>query len=146
MQYFKSDYENWTRFQVRAIWSSAKRSKSLHLIQINHYLKWCELILIQSKEWINFDPVLRLDHYTSSGIHVSKIKQYCWLICSWIINEFEMLVWKQNIKRNIAYIYVALIQYLYQGRKKEFSSREHNLKRKISCRPTEYFCAISACA
>jgi hypothetical protein len=28
-----------------------------------------------------------------------------------------------------------------QGRKKEFSSWEHNLKTKISCRPTEYFCA-----
>jgi hypothetical protein len=33
-----------------------------------------------------------------------------------------------------------------QGRKKEFSSWEHNLETKISCRPTEYFCAKSACA
>ena len=42
--------------------------------------------------WINFDPVLGLDQYTSSGIqyyYVSKIKQYGWLIYSWSINEFE---------------------------------------------------------
>jgi hypothetical protein len=60
-----------------------------HLIRIYHYLKWGELILIQSKDWINFD-----DQYTSPGIHyyhVSKIKQYGWLIYSWIINEFEMI-------------------------------------------------------
>jgi hypothetical protein len=47
---------------------------------------------IQSKDWINFDPVLGLDQYTSPGIqyyHVSKIKQYDWLIYSWII-EFEI--------------------------------------------------------
>jgi hypothetical protein len=30
---------------------------------------WDELILIQStKDWINFDPVLGLDQYTSPGI------------------------------------------------------------------------------
>jgi hypothetical protein len=28
---------------------------------------------------------------------------------------------------------------IIQGRKKEFSSWEHNLETKISCRPTEYF-------
>jgi hypothetical protein len=68
-------------------------------IRINHYLKWGELILIQSlipsKDWINFDPVLGQDQYTSSGIqyyHVSKIKQYGWLIYSWIINEFEIFI------------------------------------------------------
>jgi hypothetical protein len=33
-----------------------------------------------------------------------------------------------------------------QGRKKEFSSWEHKLETKISCRPTEYFRAKSACA
>ena len=33
-----------------------------------------------------------------------------------------------------------------QGRKKEFSSWEHNLETKISRRSTEYFCAKSACA
>jgi hypothetical protein len=32
-------------------------------------LMWDELILIQStKDWINFDPVLGLDQYTSPGI------------------------------------------------------------------------------
>jgi hypothetical protein len=46
-------------------------------------LKW--LILIQSKDWINFDPVSTIQYY-----HVSKIRQYGWLIYSWIINEFEM--------------------------------------------------------
>ena len=52
-----------------------------------------KLVWIQSKDWINFDPVLGQDQYTSSGIqyyHVSKIKQYGWLIYSWIINEFEI--------------------------------------------------------
>jgi hypothetical protein len=52
-------------------------------VRINHHLKWGELISIQSKDWINFDPVLVLDQYTSPGIqyyHVSKIKQYGWLI------------------------------------------------------------------
>jgi hypothetical protein len=42
-------------------------------------LMWGELILIQSKNSINFDPVLGLNQNTSSGIqyyHVSKIKQY----------------------------------------------------------------------
>jgi hypothetical protein len=38
------------------------------LIRINHYLMWGELILIQSKNWINFDPVLGLDQYTLQGI------------------------------------------------------------------------------
>jgi hypothetical protein len=36
------------------------------------------------------------DQYTSSGIqyyHVSKIKQYGWLIYSWIINEFQIEVY-----------------------------------------------------
>jgi hypothetical protein len=33
-----------------------------------------------------------------------------------------------------------------QGRKKTFSSWEQNLETKITCRPTEYFCAKSACA
>jgi hypothetical protein len=33
-----------------------------------------------------------------------------------------------------------------QGRKKELSSWEHNLETEISCRPTEHFCAKSACA
>ena len=49
-----------------------------HLMRINHYL-------------INFDPVLGQDQYTSPGIqyyHVSKIRQYGWLIYSWIVNEF----------------------------------------------------------
>jgi hypothetical protein len=32
------------------------------------YLKWGELILIHSKVWINFDPFLGLDQYTSPGI------------------------------------------------------------------------------
>jgi hypothetical protein len=32
------------------------------------------------------------------------------------------------------------------ARKKEFSSWEHNLETKISCRAAEYFCAKSACA
>jgi coproporphyrinogen III oxidase-like Fe-S oxidoreductase len=64
-----------------------------HLIRINHYSMWGELILIPSKDWISFDPVLGLDQYTSSGIqyyHVNKIKQYGWLIYSWNINEFEI--------------------------------------------------------
>jgi hypothetical protein len=64
-----------------------------HLIRINHYLKWAELILIKSKDWINFDSVLELGRYTSPDIqyyHVSKIKQYAWLIYSWIINEFDI--------------------------------------------------------
>jgi hypothetical protein len=30
-----------------------------HIIRINHYLKWGELIMIQSKDWIYFDPVPR---------------------------------------------------------------------------------------
>jgi hypothetical protein len=48
---------------------------------------------MQSKDWINCDPVLRQDQCTSSGIqyyHVSKIQQYGWLIYSCIINESEM--------------------------------------------------------
>jgi phage anti-repressor protein len=43
--------------------------------------KWGELILIQSKDWINFDPLLGLDQYISPDIqdyhviiiHVSEI-------------------------------------------------------------------------
>jgi hypothetical protein len=55
-----------------------------HLIRINHYLKWGELILIQSKVWINFDPVLGLPgsiYFTRyiKYYHVSKIKQRGWL-------------------------------------------------------------------
>jgi hypothetical protein len=60
----------------------------------NHHLKWGELILIQSKDRINFDPVLGQDQYTSPGIqyyHVSKMKQCGWLIYSCIINEFEII-------------------------------------------------------
>jgi hypothetical protein len=68
----------------------------LHLIWTNQYLlKWGELILIQSKDWINFDPVLELDQHTWPDIqyyHVSKIKQYGWLTYSLIINEFEIFV------------------------------------------------------
>jgi hypothetical protein len=91
-----------TIFQVRVIRSRPMRSRGLnqnartwnlvqsgledlksHLIGINYHLKWAELILIQSKDWINFDPVLELQQYTSPGIqyyHVTKIKQYGWLI------------------------------------------------------------------
>jgi hypothetical protein len=64
---------------------------------MNHYLRWGEIILIQSKDWINFDLLLGLDQYTSPGIqyyHLSKIKQYGWLIYyyGWlIINEFEIV-------------------------------------------------------
>jgi hypothetical protein len=39
--------------------------------------------MIQSKDWINFDQIRGPDQYTSPGIqyyHVSKIKQYGWLI------------------------------------------------------------------
>jgi hypothetical protein len=32
------------------------------------------------------------------------------------------------------------------GQEKTFSSWEQNLETKITCRPTEYFCAKSACA
>jgi hypothetical protein len=107
--------EDWTRFQVRAIWSSPRRSRRLdqnartwnlvqseledlkwYLIQIHHYLKWGEYILIQSKDWIHFDPVLGLDQYTSPGIqydHVSKIKQYGWLIHSWIYIKMSLRYW-----------------------------------------------------
>jgi hypothetical protein len=59
------DYEDWTRFQVSTIWSSPRRGRDQnartwnlvqseledlkwHLIRINHYLNWGELILIQS--------------------------------------------------------------------------------------------------
>jgi hypothetical protein len=72
-----------------------------HLIPINHYLKWAELILIKSKDWINFDSVLELGRYTSPSIqyyHVSKIKQYAWLIYSWIINEFEIGYYRARSK------------------------------------------------
>jgi hypothetical protein len=51
----------------------------MNLIQINNYLKWGELILIQSKDCINFDQDLWLDQYTSPGIqyyHASEIKQW----------------------------------------------------------------------
>jgi hypothetical protein len=54
---------------------------------------WGELLLIQSKDLINFEPVLGLDQYTSPRIqyyHVSKMKQNGWLIYSWIINAFEI--------------------------------------------------------
>jgi hypothetical protein len=77
--------------------SSPIRIGGWHLIQINHYLKWGELILIQSKDGINFDPVLGLDQYTEpAGIqyyHVGKIKQYGWLILKiylWIITVMSM--------------------------------------------------------
>ena len=51
------------------------------------------IISLLEVKWINFDPVQGLDQYTSPGIqyyHVSKIKQYGWLIYSLIINEFEI--------------------------------------------------------
>ena len=38
-------------------------------------------------------------------------------------------------------IWLNLIDIPGQGRKKEFSSWEHNLKTNISCRQTEYCCA-----
>ena len=60
-------------FQVRAIWSELEDLK-WHLIRINHYLKWGELILIQSNYWINSPGI---QYY-----HMSKIKQYDLLV--WI--------------------------------------------------------------
>ena len=74
-----------------------------YLIRIKHCLKWAELILIKSKDWINFDSVLELGRYTSPGIqyyHVSKIKQYAWLIYSWIINEFEIGYYRARSKNS----------------------------------------------
>jgi hypothetical protein len=96
-------HEDWTRFQVRGLVQNARtwnlvqselEGLKLHPMRVNHYLKWGELILIQSKDWINFDPVLGLDQYTSPGIqyyHESKIKQYGWLIYSWIINDLRYM-------------------------------------------------------
>ena len=49
---------------------------------VNHYLIHFDPV---QGLMINFDPVLGLDQCTSSGIqcyHVSKIKQYGWLINS----------------------------------------------------------------
>jgi hypothetical protein len=75
---FKSaQFDGWNLIQ------SELEDLKWHLIRINHYLKWGELILIQSKDWINVDRVLGLDQYTSPGIqyyHVNKIEQYGWLI------------------------------------------------------------------
>jgi hypothetical protein len=57
------------------------------------YLKWGELILIQSKDWINIliqYCIVGLDQYTSPGIqycNVNKIKQYGWLIYSWWMTD-----------------------------------------------------------
>ena len=91
------------RFQVRGLDQNARtwnlvqselEGLKLHPMRVNHYLKWGELIWIQSKDWINFDPVLGLDQYTSPGIqyyHESKIKQYGWLIYSWIINDLRYM-------------------------------------------------------
>jgi hypothetical protein len=93
--YWTSDtfwYENWTRWNVT--WNLVQ-SEDFKWHLINYYLKWGELILIQSKDRINFDPVLLLDQYTSPGMqyyHVSKIKQRGWLIYSWIINAILCVV------------------------------------------------------
>jgi hypothetical protein len=57
---------------------------------------------------------------------------------------------KLCIKLNVLITYSVLsgliLFELLPGQKKEFSSWEHNLETKISCRLTEYFCAKSACA
>jgi hypothetical protein len=80
----RGEAEDWIK--MRGLWnlvqSELEDLKWYHRHTINHYLKWDELILIQSKDWINFDRVLGLDQYTSPGIqyyHVSKIKQLIWL-------------------------------------------------------------------
>ena len=70
MWYFKSDYED--------------------LDQISS---------LRNLKWINFDPVLG---YTSPGIqyyHVSKIKQYGWLIFDILCCEqTEVLMWSWNTR------------------------------------------------
>jgi hypothetical protein len=63
---------------------------SIEWFEMTSHTNQSQLIKVR---WINFDPVLELDQYTSPSIqyyHVSKIKQYGWLIYSWIINEFGM--------------------------------------------------------
>jgi hypothetical protein len=81
---------------------------------LNHYLKWGELILIQSKDWINFDPVLGSDQYTSPGIqyyHVNKIKQYGWLIYSWIINGLKDKVKSLTMDKRKTFIVLYWLSY-----------------------------------
>ena len=64
-----------------------KKNKNIFTGTVGPYrvmctLKWGELILIQSKDWVNFDPVQgldqytsRLDQYTSSGIQWHAYEQ-----------------------------------------------------------------------
>ena len=72
--------------------------------------------MIQSKDWINFDPVIGLDQCTSSGIqcyHVSKMKQYGWLIYSWIIYESVHDCDFHNNSTNAHFSYLTVSNILY---------------------------------
>jgi hypothetical protein len=97
--------KDWTRFQVRRNWSTGSKFEAWNLVQyeledmISHtnisLLKVRWIHFDPSKDWINFDPVLGLDQYTSPGIqyyHVCKIKQYDRPIYSCIINEFTIYI------------------------------------------------------
>jgi hypothetical protein len=73
----RGEEEDWVKMRGLEIWSSP-RSRIWNITSRTN-LKWVELIFIQSKD---------VDQYTSPGIqyyHVSKKKQYGWLIYSWII-------------------------------------------------------------
>jgi hypothetical protein len=81
--------------------------------------------LIQSKDWINFDPVLgqeqiKILHQVSSiCMHVSKIKHYGWLIYSWITNDFEIPKYQNPVWLSAAYYWILV--YMHE------SAHEHIL-------------------
>jgi hypothetical protein len=62
------------------------------LIRINRYLKWSELILIQS-DWINLDPVLGSIYFIRYPMLSCEQNKAIWLAnLSWIINKFEVVL------------------------------------------------------
>jgi hypothetical protein len=60
-----------------------------HLIRINHYLKWGELIMIQSKDWIYFDSVPKAK---TGSIYFTR---YPVLSC-----EQDKAIWLANLLMN----------------------------------------------
>ena len=57
--------------------------------------------LIQSKDWINFDPVLGLDQYTSPCIQFDLVSKILWTI--WLANSLIIRRRKQRAKENSAF-------------------------------------------
>jgi hypothetical protein len=87
----RGEAEDWIGMRGLEIYSPVRIGEFEMTSRTN---KWLYLINLDPV-WIYFDPVQGQDQYTSSGIqyyHVSKIRQYGWLIYSWIINKFEMYI------------------------------------------------------